>query len=833
MTGHCKSAVLARRAAGRAFLCRVARCRATSGRATLVLLAAATILLSLPAAALAGEIRGRVLGPGDTVLPNVAVTLTNDLTGYTQQVVSGADGSYILYNVPNNPYHLRATLEGFKEDHQDVDVRGNVPVVRDLHLSAAFSGTVTVTAEKENVALETDESTTHTDIDKSLIQRFPAALPSRAFEAIVTSAPGFSQDENGRYHFQGGHSQQLVVIDGQPIGDQVGITFSNSLNPAIAQGIEIVTGGVPAEYGEKAYGVINLVTRSALGQNGLRGDVTAGAASFNTYEGNVGIGYGGKQQGAFLNLDGSSSDRFLDPVTFDNFHNHGTTYRGFFRYDLLPGMGQGQDSFRFTANGGRTQRDVTNLPSQQAAGQDERVHTKDWNLNADYLHIFTGDLVAEGQVYARDNRLQLLGSPNDTPVIAAQNRKLDNQGLNASATKVLAGNEVKVGVQAKRFPMTEHFTFLITDPGQNDPTQPGYNPNLAPFDGTRGGSPFVFDGSRTGKYFAGYAQDTLHWQNLTVNAGVRYDHNQLFTTESAWQPRIGAAYFIPATNTVLRASFDRMFITPEFENILLSSSAAASSIVPPEVQASSQLGFGHLFNVSERHNAWNYGIQQGIGKWLRLDVSYWKRQVRNAADQDQFFNTGIVFPLNFKRGDLSGWNVRLDTAPWNGLRSYVSVGHVHALYVPPFVGGLFLSTSALDTLTGAPFLIDHDQDIQEQLGIFWDIPKSAFWLGVTQRYDSGLVTHAGAPADVLAGGPDTAFALPFINFDSNPQRVKPRVVWNFSLGARLAQYGLPLELQLDILNAFDKQGLYNFQSTFGGTHVIPPREFAGRVKYSF
>jgi len=135
-------------------------------------------------------------------------------------------------------------------------------------------------------------------------------------------------------------------------------------------------------------------------------------------------------------------------------------------------------------------------------------------------------------------------------------------------------------------------------------------------------------------------------------------------------------------------------------------------------------------------------------------------------------------------------------------------------------------------LTGGPFLIDHDQDLQEQLGIFCDIPRSAFWLGMTQRYDSGLVTDAGAPEDVLSS-PDTAYAAPFIRFNEDPQRVKPRTIFNFSLGARLQQYHLPFEIQLDILNAFDKKGLYNFQSVFGGTHVIQPRTIAGRIRYVF
>src|SRR6185312_6620186 len=197
------------------------------------------------------------------------------------------------------------------------------------------------------------------------------------------------------------------------------------------------------------------------------------------------------------------------------------------------------------------------------------------------------------------------------------------------------------------------------------------------------------------RYYAGYVQDNLRWQNLTVNAGLRYDHNNLFETEKLLQPRLGLAYYIPATKTVIRAAYDRLFITPEYENILLSSSAAAAALVPPQLQGNSQLGRGHLFNVSERHDSYNFGLQQGIGSALRLDLSYWKRKVVNAADQDQFFNTGIVFPLNFKGGELNGWNARLDGGPWNGVRGYLSIGHVHALYENPFVGGLFLDAGAL------------------------------------------------------------------------------------------------------------------------------------------
>ena len=793
----------------------------------LALAAARTVV----AEAVPGQVRGHVVGPDGKPLPGVRVELTNDLTGYRQGATTDLNGRFLLFNVPPNPYHLAASIPGFAPYHADLTVRSSVPVEREVRLALEVAATEQVTAAAEPAALETDTSATHTDIDQSLIRRTPLGGPGRSFEQLVMSAPGFSSDENGRYHFQGGHSQQLVVLDGQPIGDQIGLTFSNSIDAGVAQDIEIVTGGIPAEYGEKANGVINMTTRSGLGWNRTNGEVTLALASFSTLGGSAWAGGGDSRFGWFVDADGMKSDRFLDPVSFDNFHNEGNIVRGFLRLD---GVSTDQaSSWRLSGNIGRTDRDVTNLPSQELAGQADTVATKDYNVNLGWQRVFSSGLVLAGQVYARGNRFTLSPSPGDTPVTASSNRTLTNQGINVAVSETFGVNELKAGIQAKRFPISEQFSFLVTDPSYNDPSSDGYNPNLAPYDGTRGGSPFYFSGSDTGAYVAAFLEDTIRWNDLTASVGLRYDYNHLFIAEHQLAPRIGVAYYFKPTETVFRASYNRMFITPEYENILLSSSPQAASITPPDVQDSQSLGGGQLYNVSERHDVWNVGVQQGIGSSLRLDVSYWYRNVRNAADQDQFFNTGIVFPLNFATGHLHGWDVRLDLAPvFGGLSGYASVGHVYAQYCNPFVGGLFLTSDALDTLQGGCFIIDHDQNIQEQVGLFYDVGKTGVWAGMTQRYDSGLVTDAGTLQDVLSS-PDTAYAAPYIRYDEDPQRVTSRTIWSFSVGARLERYGLPLELQIDLLNAFNAMGLYNFQSIFGGTHVVPPRKVAGRLSVVF
>jgi hypothetical protein len=786
------------------------------------------------AAVAAGAVRGTVTGPDAKPMGGVALVLRNDITGFSAQARTDKDGHFLFFNVPFNPYELHIEVQGFQTQHLKLDVRSTAPV--EVPVVLALQGVtekVEVEAEKPAGLLETDSSQSHVDIDKSFIEHAPAANPSRGMEALVVQTPGFAQDENGRYHFQGAHSEQSYVVDGQPISDQIGITFSNSIDPRILQSAEVIYGNVPAEYGEKIAAVINLTTKSGLGSGGFKGDARIGAARFNSYDAGVSGGAGSSRFGYYFSLDGSKSDRFLDPPNFDNLQNHGDTERVFLRLDLA---NEGStNAFRITGLLGRTRRNVPNTFTQEATNTDNEVETNDWNANLGWQRILSPTAVLDTTVFARNNRYTYYGSPNDPSLITNSKRSLDNYGIQPVLTIQAGGaNEIKTGAVLKLYPIKEHFSFGSTDPNLNDPSSDGYNPNLAPYDLTRGGSPFVFDGDRTITYVAGFVEDTLRFANLTAQVGVRYEHANFPLSEGQLQPRVGLAYYVPATKTVFRASYNRIFITPEYENVLFSSSAEASSLAPPEVQQSRALGEGLILVPAARQNVFDVGVQQAVGSKLRLDVDFWERRVRFVADQAQFENTGIVFPVAFDHGKLHGWNVRLDLAPIGGVSGYASVGHVHAVYNPPLAGGLFLDTGALDAVTGGPFLIDHDQNLQIQGGLNYAFGKSGVWVAASGRYDSGLVTGAD---ETIVDDPDNSFALPFIRLgngtDLDPNRIAPRTVWNFSAGADLARFGVPISVQVDVLNAFDKVALYNVLSTFGGTHVIPPRTIAGRIRYMF
>jgi Carboxypeptidase regulatory-like domain len=805
----------------------------TIHRRTLLLVSLLVLAVSLSSAhAESGALRGKLIGPDGQPMAAVAVLLRNDITGFKAETTSGADGTFQFLNIPFNPYELHVESRGYQTVHRPIDVRSSAPINVTLNMNAALSESVTVDAEPGGATLETDTSTSHVDIDKSYIARAPATVASRAMEELITSTPGFAKDENGRFHFQGAHSQSEFVIDGQTISDQTGATFSNSIDPGIAQSMEVIYGNVPAEYGEKVGAVVNLTTKSGL-SSPLKGDISGGVSRFGTHEGGAALSAGSNRFGLFASVNASDSDRFLDPVNPDNLHNSGNTERGFLRLDFAtPTL---SDTVRLTVLAGRTHRDVPNTYTQEAAGQDQSVRSEDQNLNLGWTHVLGKEATLDVNTYARFSRFQLFSSPNDTPVQAESDRTLDNYGITPALTWAHGAQEIKVGGTFKSFPIEERFRFGLTDPSLNDPNADGYNADLAPYDLTRGGSLFDFHGQRTGTYYALYARDNVKVKGLTLNLGLRYDHNDLPATESFWQPRLGAAYYIEATHTVLRGSYNKVLYTPEYENILFSTSPEAASIVPPEVKDSRELGGGVLAVPSERQRAYTVGVQQGLGQKLRLGVDFWWRHSQNSGDQDQFENTGIVFPIAFASGSFHGWNVRLDLAETHGVRGFVSLGHTHAIYVPPPVGGLFLDAEAIDAITGGPFLIDHDQKLQAQGGLIVDLGKSGAWLGGNVRYDSGLVTDPSP--EELAADPNNAFAAPFVvvhtGGDLDPNRIKARTIADFSFGLDLAMHGVPLSFQADLLNAFDTAGVYNIASVFGGTHVIPPRMLAVRARYTF
>lgn len=794
------------------------------------LLAAVSLLLiqSVSAQARIGTVQGTVKDPGGALVPDAEVTITQPLTRYTQKVQTDRQGAFKLVNVPFNTYTVRATAAGFQPTEQVIDLETTVPL--NLDLSLQISGTeaaVTVTADN-TALLEPDRSSSDTDINQSILERPVGAAPSRAIESIVASAPGFVTDDNGRMHPRGSESQVQYVVDGIPVTDNLSAIFSTSLDARTMRTVEVLTGGIPAEFGDKLAGVINVNTRS-----GLEGPTQAGLSfsggSFSTGEISADFATHTKRFGFLTSLSATTSQRYLDSPSIDNFHNFGRTGKGFFRLDYQFDQ---NNSLRGVFTFGGTNFQVANRLEQEQAEQDQRQRLRDSSQSITYQHIFSTNALGQFSVFNRFSRAKLFSNPTSTPVVAFQDRSLQNYGGIGSVALTRGSHNIKIGGQVTITPVTENFSFYPTVHFDDIVDENGnILPN--PINTFSAANPFVFAGQKTGRTLSLYVQDRFPlFKNFTLDAGIRYDNYKLLIGEQALSPRVAVAYFIPRTQTTLRASYNRFFQPPPAENLLLASSREAASISPLAVIQ----GIATVQPIlPDKENVFEVGVQQLLTRLFRLNVTLYQKRIKNFSDKDQFIETGVIFPLAIASGRVTGEEVRIESTDIMGFHGSLSYSNSHAYGVTPITGGLFLGEDPAELQTrGVKFSADHDQRNSAHFQVSYNHKASGFYATFAGRYDSGVPTDVEPGttlADFIAEGFDPRL---YNEIDFQRGRVRPRTILDLSVGADLFQNErVAVNVQFDIQNLTNELFLYNFQSVFSGTHVGYPRLFSGRLGLRF
>ena len=831
----------------------------------------------------AGTIVGVVVDPSGAAVVKAVASIHNPISDYKQSTTTAADGSFRLVNIPPNQYHLEVIAPGFANFSQDVTIRNSLPVQVRAALEIAGAAT-TVTVEASGSDLLELNPSDHVDADRAQLSKLTTIDPGAGLsQAITYSSGGVAADGNGSFHPLGDHAQVSFVIDGQPISDQQSKVFSTQIPVNAVQSMELMTGSADAEFGDKTSLVAEVTTRSGLGAGRVFGNFDASYGSFGTTGGSLGIGFGSAKIGNFLAVDGTRSGRFLDTPEFTPFHDIGNNETIFDHLDLEP---NGKDSFHLNLFTARNWIQIPNDYDQLAQDQRQRVAT--WSLAPGYQHTFNAHTLLTINPYIRKDEFFYYGSRDvfaDTPSTQNQSRQLLNWGAKADLSLTAGRHVVKIGIDAKQTRLMENFGFGITDPDFNpicvdadgdsagpssllNPNQcaglgltanPNLLPGLIPFDLTRGGSMFNFHGAGNINQFAVYAQDAITLGHFLFNVGYRADHYAGLTTNNGAEPRLGIAYNIKRTGTVLRVAYSRTFETPFNENLLLSSATGSGGLA--------QNVFGSVSTPIRpgRRNQFNTGLQQSIGKYLMVDADYFWKFTHGAFDFDTLLNTTITFPISWHNSKLDGVTGRVSTTNLHGFQAYWVFGHTRARYFFPEVGGL---VSQGTPLNGSVFRIDHDQAFQST-GNFRYQHKTAEWVALTWRYDSGLVV-SGVP-DVAAALELTAAEQTSIGFacngvyatftnpittcngtgtsklltlpqtgtendDHNPDRVKPRNVFNLGIGTDNllhTEKHEKLTASFDIANLFNKVALYNFLSTFSGTHFLQPRTVIARVGLVF
>jgi len=790
-------------------------------------------------------IRGTVTDKTGAVVSGAKLRLTNSLTNYSQESTTDGQGAYRLVDVPFNTYKLTVESGAFEPETREVGIRSNLAQQVDVQLGVApVRQEVNVSAASE--LIESEKTAPSTVLDRNWILRFPTSQPSRSSQEIVATAPGWTQDANSRLHARGIEAQIQYSIDGIPVTDAIADSFAASPDPRNFRSMEVTTSNIPAEYGNKLAGLIAVTTRSGL-EIPKAGSVTLSGGSFSTFEASFDVGGHTRKFGYLVSGAGSTTARFLDPPAIENFHNDGSTFKTFAKLDYDP---NDTNLFRLNLFVNHQQFDVPNLPRQELAGQDQRRSASDNMQSLSWEHVFSPNLVSYLAGYQRYNAAKLNSNAEAIPVFAEQSRHHSNYGVLGSLTWHKNRHTIKTGFEYTRFPVTESFTFSITDLAdllEKEPNLPAAAQALV-FPNA-----FFFNKQSTGHEGSFYVQDHINaTHNLTFDLGVRFDAYHFLIDKDYLSPRLAMAYRIQKTKTVLRAAYNRFLETPSLENLLLSSSPETQIFSPVAEEGESvRSSMARRRTLAAQESVaddaskgapvqpsreWQVdtGFQQQLGHYVRLDADLFYRRMKNPSDATGFFETGIIFPATLASSRSMGVETRLDVARVGGFSGFASYTNLRIYGFAPLVGGLFLG-EAVELRSKAGQRVNNEED-QRNTVVFqamYDRLPAGVWMAFGGRHDSGF------SIELEPGTTPEDFARDFsgkilnrVNFERG--FIKPHTVLDLSFGKdiKLSEH-VSLSGQFNIRNIADRFYLISFESVSSGTTVGRPRNYSGKLSFDF
>jgi hypothetical protein len=590
-------------------------------------------------------------------------------------------------------------------------------------------------------------------------------------------------------------------VDGIPLTDNRSPSFGPEIEADDVESMSIYTAGIPAEYGRKMGGVVEVNTLQDS-QAGFHGQVVLSGGSFDSAGAFAKGEYTWGKNSFGASASGSMTDHYLNPVVPQNYSNTGTLgdFSANYQRDLTS-----KDRLSFIVRHEVSRYDIPNEIVQQAAGQRQTADNTETMGIASYQHTFSSYAVADVRAMVRDNANDFNSNTNSTPIEVFQHNRFREGYFKGTVTISHGRHEIKAGVESDNTFLHENFNYIVTDPTQFDPGTP---------------SPFSFVAARPDLEQSAFVQDLIRLGNWTINAGLRWDHYQLLLNRQAVDPRLSISRYFPSADLVVHFSYDRVFQTPSFENILLSSSTAATTLDPISLQLPVEPSEGNYYEV---------GLTKGFFKKVKLDANYFRRLVGNFADDDQISNTTISFPIAFRKSIVYGAEAKVDIPDWQRFSGFLSYSYSVGNASFPVTGGLFLGDNTVIPTTGH-FPVSQDQRNTVRGRLRYQV-RPRFWIAGGIQYDTGLpFAFDGDPSTVLAEYGQQV--LNRINFDRG--RIYPSFQVNASAGADIYKSErLNMRFQIDSQNLTNILDVIDFGGLFSGNAIGPSRSFALRLTTNF
>jgi hypothetical protein len=746
-----------------------------------------------------GELHLKVTDPAGFGV-RTTVQIISRASQYRSTLETGDQGSLDVQRLPYGIYQLEIRQSGFATTAESVEIHSSIPTEYTVQLKLP-SVNESVTVNAPNTLIDPDQAGAVTQVGSDLIQDRLSSVPGRSLQDLVNSQTGWLYEGNAVLHPRGSEYQTQFVVDGIPLTDNRSPSFGPAIDSDDVQSLSIYTAGIPAEYGRKMGGVIEVNTLQDP-QAGFHGQVVLSGGSFDSA--------GVFAEGQYLwgkntfgaSASGSMTDHYLNPVVPQNYTNSGTLGDFSITYERDQ---TSKDRLRFIVRHEVSRYDIPNEQVQQAVGQRQTADNVETMGIASYQHAFSSHAVADFRGMARDNANDFNSNANSTPIEVFQHNSFREGYFKATATADHGRHEWKVGVESDNTFLNENFNYSITDPTQFGSRTP---PTLA------------FLGNRHDLEQSAFVQDRISLKNWTISAGLRWDHYQLFLNRQALEPRFSISHYFLSADLLLHFSYDRVFQTPSFENILLSNSVGFGYLNP---------NFPRLPVEPSEGNYYEAGVTKALGGRVKLDANCFRRLVANYADDDKITNTMISFPIAFRKSDIYGAEAKLELPDWRRFSAFLSYSYAVGNVWFPVTGGLFLGGDG-----GAP-PTDHFPDSQDQRntvrGRLRYQVEPRLWIAGGIQYDTGLpFAFNGDPATVLKEYGQQV--LDRINFARG--RIRPAFQVNASVGADVYKSDhLNLRFQIDGQNLSNILDVIDFGGLFSGNAIGPSRSVALRLTTIF
>jgi outer membrane receptor for ferrienterochelin and colicin len=653
-------------------------------------------------ASIFSSVTGLIHDPEHRPVQGASVTLSAVDSRWTQTQTSDDSGQFRFENVPVGRYTVRVEAAYFVLQEQAITVTSSSEVR--LHFPMVIAVTNESVEVKDSAqTINPDSSTSTSVVSRRQIAETPGASDTNSMAMITSYVPG-SFVVHDQLHIRGGH-QVSWLLDGVPVPNtSIASNVGPQFDPKDIDSIEVQRGGYSSEYGDRTYGVFNVVTRSGFERN-REAELVTSYGSFNNTNNQISVGDHTERFAYYGSLTGYRTDLGLETPVPQAINAQAAGLSGFtsliFNKDPA-------NQLRLVAS---VRGDHYQVPINPADPLHDAEDERDNFVNFSWLHtIGTGVSLTVSPFY-HFNSAHYLPNPQDS-VLSEYDRGSNYLGGVTSLGVMRGRHNIHAGLQLFAERDNQFYSVM-------DKIVPGNS--FAP---TR----TVPWASNSAMFLEDQIKATS-W--LTFNTGLRLSHYGGPVSENSADPRIGAAVQIPKLKWALRAFYGRYYQPPPLvtvNNPALSGNQCQSSANPQ--------CFVPLHG--ERDEQREFGLTIPLASWA-FDVANFRTGARNFFDHDVLGNSNVFFPLTLSHARLRGWEASA-TSPHIAkvAQFHLVYSHAYSEWSGSVTGGLVSGDSCPTSVCS----LDHDQRDTLSTGLDLSLPwKSS--ANFDANYGSGFLDGDG------------------------------------------------------------------------------------------